>query len=93
MSNYEYQANRFCELQTIEGEEVFRIFAESFSVSPSAQGYNVNYSVDGKNWTPDVKESPANETNIFYVSVPGMYYKLVGNTDTVKVLSAKKEGR
>lgn len=89
--NENYINNKFCQVQNVTGEAPFRVFAGSFCVSPSAQGYVLNYSADGKNWTADVNEMPANETHNFWGITPGMYFKLVGNTDTVTVMSAKKQ--
>ena len=66
-------------------EQVFGVSNTSFSVSGSASGFTLNYSVDGKTWGVWPEATVANEP-LFVVNLPKfMKYKLVGNTDTVEV--------
>ena len=71
--------------KTISGEAQFQVLAHSFSVSPSEEGYTLNYSADGKSFTAWEDATPANET-LFVVNVPKMaYFKLVGNGSDVVI--------
>lgn len=65
--------------KTILGEEAFQVNAHSFSVSPSSEGYTLNYSADGVNFTAYDKATPADETLICNGVGKGMFFKLVGN--------------
>lgn len=71
---------------TVKAEAVFRVNATSFGVSPSNEGYTLNYSANGTDWTAYKDATPADE-NLAVVNVPfGMWYKLVGNNTDVKVV-------
>ena len=68
------------------GETPFQIsVAHSMGVSPSAEGYVLNYSADGFNYTAWTEATPANE-NLFCINFPKCaYFKLVGNGSEVTV--------
>lgn len=67
----------------INGEAPFQVLAHSFSVSPSSEGYTLNYSADGINYDAWDKETPADET-LFVLNVPKLsFFKLVGNASDV----------
>lgn len=67
----------------INGETPFQVLAHSFSVSPSSEGYTLNYSADGINYDAWDEATPANE-NLFVLNVPKLsYFKLVGNGSNV----------
>ena len=69
----------------ISGETQFQVLAHSFSVSPSEEGYTLNYSADGNSFTAWEEATPANET-LFVVNVPKMaFFKLVGNGSDVVI--------
>ena len=69
----------------VSGEEVFYVQSNAFAISPSAQGYTLNYSVDGENFTAYETATPSGETAIVNFAVAGMSYKLVGNEDDVYI--------
>lgn len=70
----------------VNGEAAFQIsVAHSMGVSPSAEGYTLNYSADGFDYTAWEEATPANE-NLFVINFPkGAYFKLVGNQSEVTV--------
>jgi hypothetical protein len=69
----------------ITGEKPFQVLAHSFSVSPSAQGYTLQYSADGINYTDYEEATPANETLIVNGIAKGMYFRLKGNSSEVVI--------
>lgn len=70
----------------ITGEQPFQINCHSFAVSPSAEGYTLQYSADGVNYTDWDEATPANE-NLFVINVPKFtYYKLKGNGSLVSII-------
>lgn len=70
----------------ITGEEAFSVLSHSFGVSQSAEGYTLNYSSDGINWTAWSEDTPANE-DLFVNFVPfGSFFKLVGNQSEVEII-------
>lgn len=71
--------------KTIKGGEQFQILAHSMGISPSAEGFTLNYSANGKDFTAWTEATPANE-NLMVINFPkGMYFKLVGNNSDVTV--------
>ena len=70
---------------TISKEQPFKVNATSFAISPSAEGYTLNYSANGEDWTAWEKATPANENCIVNGCAYGMYYKLVGNDSEVRI--------
>lgn len=67
------------------GETPFSVLANSFMVSPSAEGYTLEFSADGQNYTAWDEPTPANE-NLVVTNVPQeCYYRLKGNKSTVTI--------
>lgn len=69
----------------VQGEQPFQVMAHSFSVSPSSEGYTLNYSADGKEYTEYTDETPQDEVLIVNGIAKGMFFKLVGNNSEVNV--------
>lgn len=69
----------------ITGEEPFQVLAHSFSVSPSSEGYTLNYSANGTDFTAWDEATPANETLVVNGIAKGMWFKLVGNNSEVAI--------
>ena len=72
-------------LKTVNKEKPFSVNAESFAVQ-STSAFTLAYSVNRKNWKEADEETPANEPLIVKNSVRGLWYKLVGNTDTATLI-------
>lgn len=71
----------------VSGETAFKALKEQFSVAPTTSGYQVAYSADNVTFTLDPDAIvPANENLVYLGSMTYGYYKLVGNTDNVKVI-------
>lgn len=71
----------------VSGELPFKALKEQFSVAPTTSGYQVAYSADNVTFTLDPDAIvPANENLVYLGSMTYGYYKLVGNTDNVKVI-------
>ena len=71
----------------VSGETAFKALKEQFAVAPTTSGYQVAYSADNTNFTLDADAIvPANENLVYLGSMTYGYYKLVGNTDNVKVI-------
>ena len=49
------------------------------------RGYTLNYSADGKNFTPWTDGTLAEVTQVVACAACGMYYKLVGNVGDVVI--------
>jgi len=69
----------------ITGDTPFQVLAHSCAISPSEQGYTLQYSADGANYTAWDEATPANETLVVNGLAYGTYLRLSGNTDTVTV--------
>ena len=69
----------------IKGEQPFQILAHSFAVTPSAEGYTLNYSANGVEYTAWEEATPANETLVVNGVAKLMYFKLVGNASDVEI--------
>ena len=69
----------------IQGETPFQVNAHSFACSPSNEGYTLNYSADGVNFTAWSASTPSNETLIVNSIAKSMYFKLVGNNSEITV--------
>ena len=69
----------------ITGEQPFQILAHSFSVSPSAEGYTLNYSANGTEYTAWTEATPANETLVVNSIAKSMWFKLSGNNSEVSI--------
>ena len=71
--------------KTISGETPFQVLAHSWAASPSAEGYTLNYSADGINYTAYTEETPANEVLIVNGVAKNMWFKLAGNNSEVTI--------
>lgn len=70
----------------VNGEDAFQVLAHSFGVSPSSEGYTLQYSADGINYTDWEEATPANE-NLFVINVPKYtFFKLDGNSSDVIIV-------
>lgn len=69
----------------ISGETPFQVLAHSFTVSPSSEGYTLNYSADGVTYTAYSDATPANENLIVNGIAWGQFIKLVGNASEVTI--------
>lgn len=70
----------------VNGDDAFQVLAHSFGVSPSSNGYTLEYSADGIDYTDWDEATPANE-NLFVINVPKFsYFKLKGNNGEVTVI-------
>lgn len=70
----------------VNGEDAFQVLAHSFGVSPSSEGYTLQYSADGITYTDWEEETPANE-NLFVINVPKYtFFKLDGNSSDVIIV-------
>lgn len=70
---------------TITGEQPFSVPTRSFAVSPSSEGFTLNYSADGVSYTAYSSSTPANETLIVNGVPKSLVYKLVGNQSELTV--------
>jgi len=70
----------------VSGETPFQVCAHSFSVSPSASGYTLQYSANGYDYTAYTESTPANETLIVNGCAKGMFFRLSGNSGEVTVI-------
>ena len=58
----------------ISGEKPFSLVKTSFAIGPSAEGYTLNYSVDGQNWTAYDEATPSGTTAIVNFGIPNLKY-------------------
>lgn len=72
-------------IMKVQGESPFQIFLHSFCVSPSAEGYVLNYSADGYSYTAWEDPVPADEVLVVNGSPEGMYFKLMGNNSILTI--------
>jgi len=72
--------------RTVSGATIFQIPAANFAISPSTEGYTLNYSADGENFTAWDTATQAATTEVVCNAPIGMYFKLVGNESTVTIL-------
>ena len=72
--------------KTIVGEAPFQTINGNFSVSPSNEGYTLQYSTDGINYSSYEDTVPANEV-LIVTGVPliPIFWRLYGNNSTVTV--------
>ena len=69
----------------VKGEQPFQILAHSFAISPSSEGYTLNYSANGEEYTAWEGATPANEVLVVNGVAKLMYFKLVGNQSDVEI--------
>jgi hypothetical protein len=73
-------------VKVINGEQPFQVLAHSFSVGYT-NGYTLNYSADGVNYTAWTADTPSNEVLICNGVGKDMWFKLVGNTNTATTIN------
>ena len=69
----------------VKGEQVFSVPVGDFSISPSAEGYKLAYSVIGDTFTNYETPIPANENLVVTAFPKFLKYKLIGNASEVEV--------
>ena len=70
--------------QTITGEAPFQVLATNFSISPSNEGYTLQISADGTNYS-DLFAVGSDTTRMVTGVSNGSYFRLKGNESTVVV--------
>lgn len=70
----------------INGDEQFQVLAHSFSVGYT-NGYTLQYSADGVNFTSWTAATPANEVLVVNGVAKNMWFKLSGNTTTATTIN------
>lgn len=65
-------------MQTIQGEAPFQVLASNFSIGPTASGYTLQISADGKNYS-NLFSVGADVTRLVTNVANGSYYRLSGN--------------
>ena len=66
------------------GEQPFQVLATNFSISPSNEGYTLQISADGINFS-NLFQVGANVTRMVTGAANGSYYRLLGNNSEVSV--------
>lgn len=74
----------------ISQEQPFQVLTNSFSISPSSSGYDLEISADGKNYTK-LFTVAANTTRLVTGVAANSYYRLKGNTDDEVVVNWMKQ--
>lgn len=69
----------------VTGEAVFQVNAHIFGITPSNEGYTLNYSDDGVHFTEHDEPTEAGKTETVVNAPIGRYYKLVGNASSVQI--------
>lgn len=68
----------------IQGEQPFQVLASNFSIGPSNEGYTLQISADGNNYS-DLFSVGANVTRMVTGVANGSFYRLSGNNSLVQV--------
>ena len=71
-------------IHKIQGEQPFQVLASNFSIGPSNEGYTLQISSDGKNYS-DLFSVGANVTRMVTGVANGSFYRLSGNASEVTV--------
>jgi len=69
----------------VKGESPFQVPGRAFAISPSLEGYTLNYSVDGVDWTAYEEATASGVTELVNCPVEGMFFKLAGNFTDVTI--------
>lgn len=69
----------------IVGETPFQVLANAVCISPSKEGYTLNYSADGITYTAWDEAVPAGENLTISGVARGTFFKLVGNNTEVTI--------
>ena len=71
----------------ITNETPFKAVKDQMAIGPSTSGYQLAFSADKVTWTLDSDAIvPANENLVYLGSMQYLWYKLVGNSGTVKAI-------
>ena len=73
-------------VKVINGEQPFQVLAHSFSVGYT-NGYTLQYSADGKDYTSWTAETPSNEVLVVNGVGKDMWFRLSGNTTTATTIN------
>lgn len=71
-------------INKIQGEAPFQILASNFSIGPSNEGYTLQISADGENYSDLFTVGP-NVTRLVTSVANGSFYRLAGNASEVSV--------
>lgn len=71
-------------IHKIQGEQPFQVLASNFSIGPSNEGYTLQISSDGKNYS-DLFSVGANVTRMVTGVANGSFYRLSGNASEVAI--------
>lgn len=69
----------------VTAENAFYVPKGTFIISPSDEGYTLNYSADGETFSAWDTPTPADEVCMVVNAAPFTVYQLVGNASEVKV--------
>lgn len=69
----------------VTGENAFSVPTHSFIIGQSAEGYALNYGVNGTDWTEYETPVDADTDCVVNFGIPNMFYKLVGNNSEVEI--------
>ena len=72
---------------SVNGEEPLQVGASKFCIGATTGGYTLNYSADGKHFTPWEEGTLANKDQVVVGAAAGMYFKLDGNADSSVVVT------
>lgn len=65
----------------VNGEDSFKVPASRIVIGQTSGGYTLEYGVDGENFTPWDEATEADTNVVVANAVPGMWFRLAGNTD------------
>lgn len=71
-------------IKTIQGEQPFQVLASNFSIGPSNEGYTLQISADGSNYS-DLFSVGSGVTRMVTGVANGSYYRLYGNDSEVSI--------
>lgn len=72
--------------KVVRGEAQFQVLAHSFSLSPSSEGYTLEYSASGNGWTAYPDAVPANEVLIVNGIAKGMFFRCKNNASDLDLV-------
>lgn len=65
----------------VSGETPFQVATSRFCIGQTSEGYTLNYSTDGVNWTAWTDGTLAEVDQVVVDAPQGLYFKLAGNVD------------
>lgn len=69
----------------VKGEKPFSVVSDSFAISPSNEGYTLQYSVEGTQWTSYEEEVPSGEVLVVAKTSKELFYRCLGNASDLTV--------